>query len=372
MTVFTKDLMTMLTRVGISFFIWMCVAYVHLMTGFLDTVKHRPDYQLGFNDYLYYFSAYSAWAIFSFVLFEHLKRVCMKKSTVWYVGTFFLGLFIWLPSYFVIDYSINTLIHDLPFDQVWQALLKISNAIIFFYTIVYALTFGCCLSLLLYKHARESQLSTLQLKARETENLLKISSQQLQLLQSQLSPHFLFNCLGAISALARSGDKTSLVDAVSKVGNLLRYTIESSKQAYIPISDELAFVDDYISLQKLRFGLRFHYHVVNNIDLSEVWLPPFLIQPLIENAFVHAVAMTENTADIKLQLENTSSALRIRVENTFANNSAENHSLGTTLSNLKTRLGFVYQHNFQFNYGIENSMYIATIEIPLGPAYEPC
>jgi len=346
------------TRIGITLFIWQCIACIHLMTWYLDAINFRPEYTLSFKDFLYYFLAYGSWAIFSLGLFECMKRIKLKSFVVGCIVLFLAGLVLWLPSYFAIDYTINSWLNGEPEKGVVDQLVNTSNALVFFYGIVYTLTFVVCISIFIYKNARESQLSELKLRAEQSET-------QLQLLQSQLGSHFLFNCLGSISALARTDDKNKLLSAVNRVGNLLRYTIESTKCKRISLQDELAFVDDYIALQKLRFEERFEYQSSIDKALNNVQIPPFLIQPLIENAFVHAVAKTESTVKIRLNTHKQDQHLLVSVSNTYIDFEKPQQSFGSAISNLRTRLEMIFRRNYSLKHGRDKELYVSGLSLPI-------
>lgn len=345
--------------------VWQAIAYVHLMAGFLDTLKYRPDHQLVLNDYLYYFFAYSSWVIFSVVLLNILSSVRSGKRKFIFVLIFLLGGIIWLPSYFLLDFSINAWIHGTPMQGAIERVFNTPNGLIFMYGMFYAMTFGLCNAVILYKDAKASQLRALQLAADKSETQLLLTQQHLQLLQSQLSPHFLFNCLGAISALARTASKDELLSAVSKVGNLLRFTVESAKYDKILLREELAFIEDYIGLQALRFGERFRYVCeVKNVS-TELLVPPFLIQPLIENCFTHGVANSESCIQIRLCILVENEQLAITVSNTTESSVSDSIGLKSALGNLKDRLSAAYGEHFHCLHSFEDGNFVNFVSIPL-------
>lgn len=346
-------------RFGIALFLWQCIAYVHLMTGYFDVIASRPEYTLDFNHYAYYFLAYGSWAVFSLVLFELLKKVKQGSILKGFSAIFLIALLLWLPSYFIIDYTINLWLNEQPQEGLIEQLISTPNALIFFYGILYALTFFVCVCILMHKNALESQLNALKFQAQQSET-------QLQLLQSQLGPHFVFNCLSSISALARTGNKNELLSAVNKVGNLLRYTIESAKSHKVFLHDELIFVDDYIALQKLRFGKRFEYLAAIDDALDHVQTPPFLLQPLIENAFIHAVAKTENTVQIHLKIHRQGSRLLVSVSNTYIDIENPQQSFGSAISNLRSRLEVIFEQDSSLKHAREGELYVCNISIPVG------
>jgi hypothetical protein len=98
-----------------------------------------------------------------------------------------------------------------------------------------------------WRHAQAQREAALRASA---ENL----SLRLALLQGQLEPHFLFNTLNSISALVRGAERAVALQALNRLSDLLRYALRASQQRWVSAADELAFVDDYVALQRLRFG----------------------------------------------------------------------------------------------------------------------
>ncbi|TRY33243.1 sensor histidine kinase [Aliiglaciecola sp. M165] len=355
----------LLKQFVVSMLAWQSIAYVHLIAGFLDTLKYRPDHQLTVDEYLYYFLAYTCWALFSVGLLNVLSSMPKNRRKIAFVALFLTGLIVWLPTYFLLDFSINAWIQGSPMQGAIDKVLNTPNGLIFLYAMLYTMTFGVCNAVILYRDAKTSQLHALQLAADKSEAQLMLTQQHLQLLQSQLSPHFLFNCLGAISALARTASKNELLSAVSKVGNLLRFTVESAKFDKILLREELEFVDDYISLQALRFGDRFNFQCELKNTSTEILIPPFLIQPLIENCFSHEVAHNETCTDICLSLCIEQAFLVIRVTNTTEAETPLSVGLKSSLSNLRDRLSAAYSGQFVCQHGFENGLFVNVLQIPL-------
>lgn len=345
--------------------IWLVLAYLHLMAGYLDAVSYRPEHRLSINDYAYYFMAYLCWAIFSIVLLEILQRQSEDKRRIRFIVVYLLGLVVWLPSYFVLDFLINALINQAGFQGIIDKLISTPNALLFFYAMLYSLTFGVCISIVFYKETKKVKFDALKMSQQHTEAQLKMTSQHLQLLQSQLGPHFLFNCLGAISGLARTADKEALLSAVSSVGNLLRFSVDSSKFDRILLSEELDFVNDYIALQTLRFPERFHYRMQLDVDDINPLVPPFLIQPLIENVFTHAVANSATPIEINLRISIQRTQLCILVSNTHVLTDTQSKGMQTSLSNLIERLHATYGDQAQFMHRIDNGHYASEIRLPI-------
>jgi signal transduction histidine kinase len=114
---------------------------------------------------------------------------------------------------------------------------------------------------------------------------------ELELLRSQLHPHFVLNVLHALLGLVRR-DPTLAEQALERLGELLRFGqwVQQTGSDWVPLSREWAFVQSYLELERMRLGPRLRVEVEADASALEVAVPPFALQPLVENAIVHAVA----------------------------------------------------------------------------------
>ncbi|MDC1395731.1 histidine kinase, partial [Bacteroidia bacterium] len=132
---------------------------------------------------------------------------------------------------------------------------------------------------------RESKLA-LAIKELELENSQLESSS----LRGQMSPHFVFNVLNSIQKLILKEEKDDANKLLIRFSRLVRSALKYSRFEFIPIEDELAFLENYINIEHQRFRGRFKYEIFVDKELMEygVKIPPLLIQPLCENAIKHA------------------------------------------------------------------------------------
>lgn len=105
-------------------------------------------------------------------------------------------------------------------------------------------------------------------------------------LLAQMNPHFLYNALEGISAMARMRRQTEISDAIGKLAGLLRVSL-SGKEQEIPLSMELTYVRQYLELMKMVYGTRIEWDIISEEELESVRIPKLLLQPLIENSMVH-------------------------------------------------------------------------------------
>ncbi len=132
----------------------------------------------------------------------------------------------------------------------------------------------------------------------ETEKRLEAA--RLELLKSQINPHFLFNTLNMIACMAKLEDASTTERMITCMGNLFRYDLRTSEQI-VPLEQELKVVEDYMYIQKMRFGGRIRYDSDVRVNALQVQIPAFTLQPLVENAIVHGIARKEQGGRILLR-----------------------------------------------------------------------
>jgi len=184
----------------------------------------------------------------------------------------------------------------------------------------------------------------LQIAAKEKEKNLtreKLET-ELKFLRNQTNPHFLFNTLNNIYALARKkSDETPGV--VMKLSELLSFMLYESGKDAITVDEEIKMMEDYIELQKIRYNDRLSVQLKKGIDNGSQKIAPMLLLPLVENAFKHGVSETRFDAIIYINIDLRDSYLNFCIENTIENGTTgkENGSIG--LSNIKRQLELMYK-----------------------------
>ena len=132
------------------------------------------------------------------------------------------------------------------------------------------------------------------LRQEEKEQLVKkMAEMERMALQAQMNPHFIFNCLNSIQQYIFDKDIFAANKYISGFAKLIRGTLQNSAQAHIPLSDEIAYLSAYLSLEKLRFKDKMDYSISIDPAVKEkekdIWIPPMLIQPYVENSMRHGL-----------------------------------------------------------------------------------
>ena len=168
---------------------------------------------------------------------------------------------------------------------------------------------------------------------------------QLLAAQARMHPHFLFNSLNTLADLIEVDPETA-VDATERLSSLLRYALEGERLPQVPLSRELQVVGDYVALERLRFEERLRFVADVDPAAREVQVPPFILQPVVENAIKHGVAKSRRGATVRLSARLLATAderplLELQVEDDAV---AESFAAGTKSGHddLRLRLRLLY------------------------------
>jgi LytS/YehU family sensor histidine kinase len=169
------------------------------------------------------------------------------------------------------------------------------------------------------------------------------SEAQLAALQAQLDPHFLFNALNTVASLVRT-DQRRAEATVENLARILRRTLDRSRKASIPLSDELDYLRAYLSIEKERFGDRLIVDWRIDAAALDCRIPPMSLQPLVENSLKHGFAQRMTGGSVRIGAARSNGRLRLEVADDGPG-FAPGHTDGTGLGNLRRRLETLYGGN---------------------------
>ena len=213
-----------------------------------------------------------------------------------------------------------------------------------------------------HRESQERALTAAQFQAR-------LAEAQLQALQQQLHPHFLFNTLHTISALMHRD--TEAADAMlARLSDLLRLTLDRLGIQEIPLKEELDFLEKYLEIERTRFGERLIVNMAIEPETLDVSVPNLILQPLVENAIRHGIAPRIGGGRLHIVARRTGNRLWLMVRDNgpglpAAKLDALNKGVG--VSNTRSRLQHLYPgtHKFEFHQPSDGGLAV-TIEIPAG------
>ena len=201
----------------------------------------------------------------------------------------------------------------------------------------------------------------------EMEKLKDLARQsELQFLQSQINPHFLFNNLNNLYSYAIEGsDRTP--DIILQLSDLLRYMLYECKDDYVLLSKDLSQLENFISLNELQIENRgkVNYSFIGN-DMNYV-IAPLILIVFVENAFKHSVSSLTDKIDIDVKVEvSQEGALYFNCKNNFANNSnTDSLAKGIGLDNVRKRLELIYGANYELKCEADNDVFEVSLSINL-------
>lgn len=151
------------------------------------------------------------------------------------------------------------------------------------------------------------------LQVKRSQQKQKKLQHEIHTIQNQLNPHFTFNALSSIQGLINTNKIEDANYYLSEFSNLLRTTLSNSHHILIPLNKEVLLLEAYLKLEQLRFSFKYNIVIDTAINQSEVDVPNFLLQPLIENAIKHGVSALNTNGNILIHFEKINSDLSITI-----------------------------------------------------------
>jgi len=186
---------------------------------------------------------------------------------------------------------------------------------------------------------------------------------ELKYLRNQTNPHFLFNTLNNIYALARKKSNDT-PDAIMKLSKLLRFMLYEAAKPLITIGDEIRLLEDYIDLEKIRYNSKLTISFLKDIDNEQESISPLLLLPFVENAFKHGASESRFASFIHLSINLLDGILTFTVKNTKENNDQECKGANIGLNNVKRQLELLYTE-YDMQVINETSVFIVLMTINL-------
>jgi signal transduction histidine kinase len=195
---------------------------------------------------------------------------------------------------------------------------------------------------------RESQERTLAASQLET----RLAEAQLQALQRQLHPHFLFNTLHAISALIHR-DPEAADAMLARLSELLRLTLDKTGVQQVALRDDLEFVEKYLEIEGVRFGARLRVRISIAPEALDAAVPTLVLQPIVENAVRYGIAPRVGGGNLEITARRENHRLVMVVKDDgpgLARDKREALTSGVGISNTRSRLEHLYHGDYHFDF----------------------
>lgn len=163
-----------------------------------------------------------------------------------------------------------------------------------------------------------------------------------QALHAQMNPHFIFNALNSIRSLILIGRYEESTEYLTKFSNMVRKILQYSSDSTITLSEEVSFLNDYISLEKLRFSVKFDYKISidENLELDAIRIPPLLVQPFVENAIWHGLLHKQSNASLFIKISSDNDLVRVVVSDNGIGRKASRKMTSSSGMKTKKEVGF--------------------------------
>lgn len=296
------------------------------------------------------------------------------------IATTYVASYILIPDYLIkkrywkfILYSIYTLIISsyLVFVSVFFSLIYLSNFeynnmnpatknVILIITAIYLVVIiVSAFKLLKLNLQQASETRILQTKILDTQ--LKLKEQELNYLKMQIHPHFLFNTLNTLYGFAlKKSDQAP--EMILKLSNLLDYLLYQIEKPRVPISEEIAHMQDYIDLEEMRFNETLEVKTDIHTTSSDLNIAPMLLLPFVENSFKHG-SIENGKLKIDLYLHSSETDLHFKIHNSHKSKNESQRGIG--LDNIKKRLELLYPNKYELSIDESSSKFMVDLNIRL-------
>jgi LytS/YehU family sensor histidine kinase len=182
----------------------------------------------------------------------------------------------------------------------------------------------------------------------------KITELEKRALQAQMNPHFIYNCMNSIQQFMVVHDFEGAMKYLTRFSRILRAVLNMSAQSRVSLTDEIKLIEDYLELENMRFPNKFSYRidVDPKLNVHTVEIPPFFIQPQVENAIRHGLLRKEGGGELVLRIAQEGTYLKVAVEDNGIGRRAsmavridETHRESKGLSIVEERLSHLHQAN---------------------------
>ena len=199
---------------------------------------------------------------------------------------------------------------------------------------------------------------------REAESRVLARDAELQMLRTQINPHFLFNSLNSISALT-GFDPAAAREMTLDLAQFFRRTLALAERERITLGEEVTLCEHFLAIEKRRFGAKLATELRVAAEAAACLLPPMTLQPLLENAIKHGIRQVDGGGTIAVDAQVRGSVLRIAVVNPVAPEDAPAGAHGVGLRNIRERLAVLYGPRASITWQRSETAFAIEIHLPV-------
>jgi len=186
---------------------------------------------------------------------------------------------------------------------------------------------------------------------------------ELNMLKSQINPHFLFNSLNSISSLTMSNPDEAR-EMIIRLSDFLRYSLKHRENEYVPLGEELGRMKDYLAIEKVRFGEKLLYEFEVDKACEDFPVPTMIFQPLFENAIRHSVYESVDPVAIKFSCTSDEGHMKAVISNDYDPAIPSRKGTGVGLQNVRQRIALAYKEKGTVQWSGNEGVFSVTILFP--------
>ena len=186
---------------------------------------------------------------------------------------------------------------------------------------------------------------------------------ELNMLKSQINPHFLFNSLNSIASLTMSNPDEAR-DMIIRLSDFLRYSLKHRENEYVPLKEELGRMKDYLAIEKVRFGEKLLYEITYGGECESFPVPTMIFQPLFENAIRHSVYESVDPVTVRFTCTPEQDGMKAVITNDYDPDVPTRKGTGGGLQNVRQRIQLAYQEKGSVQWEGKDGVFTVTILFP--------
>jgi two-component system sensor histidine kinase AlgZ len=353
---------TVLVSVGV----WLAIGVMQSLAQYVDQVNQaRPNPMPMLSLLRFHVLMYLPWMPLSALVYGGLLRARRSPARVGVAARWIAGWsLVFMPPYLLYTSALNLLERGATWAQVPKKIWHYPLAAVTYDYLFFLGTIAFVYALAVFQRTLQAERRRQRIEAEILALRLEVEQNRMVALRAQLEPHFLFNALNALSALVRAGEQLQALRAVQRLSELLRYAIAASGKEWTSLAEEVAFVEDYLALQRLRFGTRLDFVMDGGDGLWRgVECPPLLLQPLVENALRHDLEAGSERSEICMACHRVGDRVSIHISNPI-HEGADNRGTGIGLGNVTGRLALVYGDRASIQARREAGRFVVELDLP--------
>lgn len=327
-----------LAREALYFIAWLIPAFIASFVNYIVVLEGQPDANW-FRYFSIHFFYWMAWGLITRLVYARtlprlkfrlaaLSRFTFEQAAILVLTIVYFAGYYWVinPDQFDGTQSIVA----------WLRAMFLQSGPVLFHTmnmVTYLFVLGLCMVVRQAAYARQQEQEHKRLEA-------ALAKTRISALTKQIHPHFFFNAMNNIASMIEQDDREAAYDAVTLLSQLLRDTFSFSRLDKITVQQELKLVETQLEIGRFRFENRLNWTVEKPSNASQLMIPPFIIQPIVENALKHGLEETTHPVFIEIFAIETPDGLKVCVRDNGpgASIDAIGKDVGTGLTNLRDRL----------------------------------